>query len=63
MRPSLLKRFIVPLTSQPTACVSSSKLVPPQGKQFSLRVDFAALNEASNGPEVPTRVSDGVFAA
>jgi hypothetical protein len=37
--------------------------MPPQGKQLGLKVDFAALNEANNGPEVPTRVSDAVFAA
>ena len=63
MHPSLLARATTYFTPQPTDLVPLRKLVSPQGKQLSLKVDFAALNEANDSPEVPTRVSDAVFAA
>ena len=63
MHPSLSTRATTYFTPRPTDFVPLSKLVSPQGKQLSLKVDFAALNEANDSPEVPARVSDAVFAA
>jgi hypothetical protein len=63
MHPSLSTRATTYFTRRSTGVAPLSKLVSPQGKQLSLKVDFTALNEANNGSEVATRVSDGVFAA
>lgn len=59
----LPKQDITHLTFRSSDFGPLSELVPSQGKQLGLKVDFAALEEANNRPEVPTRVSDAVFAA